>query len=117
MFYTGYTNEKTDNKFYKDYFKKSLLFHDIYELKTIYDSHVSFNRRAFVAEDWTYHRYVLISYNTIVCEWNPYDGFIRYWDGYSSTTMRHINEFRRQHGLQSINKKTWEDLPVKKWEE
>ena len=123
MFYTGYTNEKTD----KAYFKNKLKTFDyISPLQTIYDSHVSFNGRAYVAEKLEYResikndvveRAVLISYNTIVCEWNSSDGFVRYWGGYSATSMRHINEFRRQLGLQSINKKTWEDLPVIDWEE
>lgn len=123
MYYYGYTNEKTD----KTYFKNTLKTFDyISPLQTIYDSHVSFNGRAYVAEKLEYKesvkndvvvRAVLISYNTIVCEWNQVKGFVRYWDGYSATTMRHINEFRKQQGYPSISKKTWEDLPVKKWEE
>lgn len=123
MYYYGYTNEKTD----KAYFKNTLkTFNYISPLQTIYDSHVSFNGRAYVAEKLEYKesvkndvvvRAVLISYNTIVCEWNKVNGFVRYWDGYSATTMRHINEFRKQQGYPNISKKTWEDLPVKKWEE
>lgn len=83
------------------------------ELKCIYDSHVSFNRKALTVQ----HKFgeketYLISYNTIVCAYSPVLGFVRYWGGYSATTMRHINEFRRQFGLQSINKKAWESMDV-----
>lgn len=83
------------------------------ELKTIYDSHVSFNRKALVVQ----HKFgekemYLISYNTIVCAYSPVTGFARYWGGYSATTMRHINEFRRQLGLSSMNKKAWMETEV-----
>ena len=51
MYYYGYTNEKTD----KVYFKNTLKYFDyISPLQTIYDSHVSFNGRAYVAEKLEY---------------------------------------------------------------
>lgn len=53
----------------------------------------------------------LISYNTIVCGFC--DGnFIRFWGGYSRTTMKHVNDFRETLNLPPINKKEWEKLPV-----
>lgn len=83
------------------------------ELKCLYDSHVSFNKKALVIQ----HKFgekemYLISYNTIVCSYSPVTGFARYWGGYSATTMRHINEFRRQLGLSSMNKKAWIETDV-----
>lgn len=123
MYYTGYTNEKTNKK----HFQKTLKTFDyIKELVPLHESHVSFNRRAYTAEKYEYSESVqqdilvesiLISYNTIVCGWSNKSGFVRYWGDYSSTTMRHINEFRRQHGMPNISKEAWQDLPVKKWEE
>ena len=123
MFYTGYTNEKTDKKYFQKYLKT---FDYIQELVPIHDSHVSFNGRAYTAEKFEYREeyqqdylaeMILISYNTIVCGWSSNYGFVRYWGDYSSTTMRHINEFRKQLGYTSLSKKAWEDLPVKNWEE
>lgn len=35
----------------------------------------------------------LRSYNTIVCYVDAFGIFHRTWDGYSATTMRHINSF------------------------
>lgn len=123
MFYTGCTNEKTDKK----KFQKSLKTFDyIKELVPLHESHVSFNKRAYTAEKYEYSESVkqdilvesvLISYNTIVCGWSKKDGFVRYWGDWSSTTMRHINEFRKQLEYPSISKKAWENLPVKNWEE
>ena len=56
----------------------------------------------------------LLSYDTIVCEYDPMTGeFNRLWGGYSRTTANHINDFRRAYGLEPLNKKAWEALPVK----
>ena len=56
----------------------------------------------------------LRSYDTIVCEYNPKTGeFTRLWGGYSRTTANHINDFRRMYGLEPLNKKAWDALPVK----
>ena len=55
----------------------------------------------------------LRSYNTIVC--GIVNGkFIRYWDGYSSTTMKHVNDFRMQHGLTHLRKRDWDKISVSK---
>lgn len=43
---------------------------------------------------------------------NGHSKFIRLLDGYSSTTMRHINAFRETYGLEAISKKQWEKMPV-----
>ena len=56
----------------------------------------------------------LYSYKTKVAILTKGGNFIRLWDGYSVTTMKHINEFRRMNGLETICKKNWEALEVKK---
>ena len=33
--------------------------------------------------------------------------FYKTWRGYSATTLKHVNEFRRVYGLSSMNKKEW----------
>ena len=33
--------------------------------------------------------------------------FYKTWHGYSNTTLKHVNEFRRVYGLPAINKKEW----------
>lgn len=57
----------------------------------------------------------LQSYNTLVC-FMSYDGkFNRLWDGYSVTTIRHINSFMRFIGLPSLGGKSWWDR-LQVWE-
>ena len=51
----------------------------------------------------------LKSYDTIVCMIK--DGnFVKLWDGYSVTTMKHINDFRMMFNLPTLNKKEWMKL-------
>lgn len=53
---------------------------------------------------------LLESYSTIVAS---YDGaFRKHWQGYSATTMKHINIFRAWYGLPSLSKHDWVMLPV-----
>lgn len=54
----------------------------------------------------------LQSYDTIVCYINKNGDFIRLWDGYSSTTARHINDFCTMYNLPTLNKKEWESMNV-----
>ena len=59
----------------------------------------------------------LISYDTTVCSFDlETRKFIRHWDGYSVTTMRHINAFRHFYGLPLLSKSEWisinPDIPV-----
>ena len=111
MFYTGYTNEKTDKRFYKNLFKY------VDELEPIYDSHKSFNRRAYVARDYEKRMTYLISYNTIVCGLDDNHLFFKFWDGYSATTMRHVREFMRQNSFpEGMTKKLWDAIPVSRLE-
>lgn len=53
----------------------------------------------------------LKSYSTIVCEVDPDGNFYKLWNGYSRTTMNHINDFRRLFSLAPLYKKEWDKLP------
>ena len=80
------------------------------ELHPYYDRAKSFYGKAMVL-----HRdnvLTLYSYDTPVCEIRPKVGFIRLWNGWSVTTARHINEFRRQCAMTAICKSDWLALPV-----
>ena len=109
MYYTGYTNEKTNKRNFKSKFG------EITELKTKHDSHSSFNGRAYFASDKKGNVF-LISYNTVVLGFNAESGFHRLWGDYSATTMRHISEFCKQLGYPAMSKKTWDSMPVETWE-
>lgn len=56
----------------------------------------------------------LFSYKTKVAILTKGGNFIKLWDGYSLTTLKHINIFRRENGLKEINKKEWNELEIKK---
>ena len=84
-----------------------------YDLKPIHDSRKSFYGKAFVGvvENSREKIITLWSYNTPVCE--IYNGvFYRLWNGYSATTMRHVNEFCAQYGINGGGKKWWDSLEV-----
>ena len=36
---------------------------------------------------------------------------VRYWNGYSATTIKHINQVLEELNLPKITKKDWEELP------
>lgn len=71
-----------------------------------YDSRKSFYNKAMVFE----HKgnYLLKSYDTFVCA--IINGkVIKLWDGYSMTTMRHINDFVAQFSNNANGGKAWWD--------
>lgn len=52
----------------------------------------------------------LRSYDTTVCR--IIDGkFERLWNGYSKTTLAHVNDFRKLYNLPALNKKEWLAIP------
>lgn len=55
---------------------------------------------------------VLYSYDTPVAKINGRGEFVRLWDGYSVTTMRHINSFIEWFGISGGGKSWWDALPV-----
>lgn len=80
----------------------------VYELKAY--NQKSYYGKAIVIETETENIY-LKSYNTIVC--GIVDGvFVRFWDGYSVTTQKHINDFRYMNGLSSMGKSEWTQLEI-----
>lgn len=79
---------------------------EIFELKPI-STQKSFYGKAQVIKvnGWTF----LKSYQTIVCGVDSANGFHRFWDGYSSTTMKHISSFRG-----GMSKKEWDSFQTEK---
>lgn len=55
--------------------------------------------------------YTLFSYGTPVM-WSDGFQFVRLWNGYSVTTMRHVNAFVRWNGYDMGGKAWWDSLPV-----
>lgn len=55
---------------------------------------------------------VLTSYTTEVAKIDKKGRFIKLWDGYSLTTMNHINAFRIMYGLKAISKNEWLAIPT-----
>ena len=53
--------------------------------------------------------YKLKSYYTDVCEIVNGE-FTKLWEGFSVTTMKHINLFRNANGLASLSKREWIEL-------
>lgn len=82
------------------------------KLKSIYGNQKSYYGKAKVniLDNGTKE---LISYKTKVAIITKGGNFIKLWDGYSLTTMNHINEFRMQNGLNKINKKEWLEINTK----
>lgn len=72
----------------------------------------SYYRKAHILTDDNGNKF-LQSYDTIVCGFVS-GNFERYWNGYSVTTMNHINDFLKLLKLSIMNKKTWTSLTVKK---
>ena len=73
------------------------------------------NRKSFYGKAtvfvWDNDDIELKSYDTIVCR--IHNGvFERLWDGYSATTMRHINAFIDTYGINGGGKAWWQSLPV-----
>lgn len=72
-----------------------------------YDGRKSFYGKAKIIE--TENGRYLQSYNTIVCFLSYGGSFVKFWGGYSSTTMRHINSFMQYVGWKECGGKTWWD--------
>ena len=73
----------------------------------------SFYGKASIIED-TNGEIFLRSYDTLVAYINKAGKFIRLWDGYSVTTMNHVNDFLRCFNIPGGGKKWWESLEVEK---
>ena len=86
----------------------------IYDLPVMgYDRAKSFYGKAKVIEKDNGEK-VLQSYNTEVCKISGNGEFVRLWDGYSVTTMRHVNSFLSFFGMSGGGKSWWEAQNVRK---
>lgn len=83
----------------------------IYELPNIGDRRKSFCGKAKVIEKDNGEK-VLQSYDTEVCKITSSGEFVRMWDGYSSTTMRHINSFLQFFDILGGGKSWWDAQTV-----
>lgn len=57
---------------------------------------------------------VLQSYNTEVCKIRSNGEFVRMWEGYSVTTMRHVNSFLSFFGISGGGKEWWNAQSIRK---
>ena len=53
----------------------------------------------------------LTSYTTDVARIDKEGHFIKLWNGYSVTTMNHVNAFRIMNGLNALTKNEWLEIP------
>lgn len=81
-----------------------------YELVPMHCNVKSFYGKAVVREYAGI--YILSSYGTPVLRLNEDMSMNRLWDGWSTTTQRHINEFLDQFGVEHGGKDWWINLPV-----
>lgn len=58
---------------------------------------------------------ILQSYNTEVCAIDANGRFLRFWAGYSATTMRHVNRFLQFYGIPGGGKAWWDAQPVERF--
>lgn len=66
------------------------------------------NNRAVTIDDG--ERIYLQSYDTLILSVNTFTGeVVKMWDGYTVTTLKHINTFLAGFGLK-FNKKSWLDF-------
>jgi len=83
-----------------------------YELSPMGNDHAkSFYGKAIIIENESGEK-VLQSYETEVCKINNNGKFARLWDGYSATTMRHVNSFLDFVGIEGGGKAWWDAQPV-----
>ena len=84
----------------------------VYELKPN-DNRKSFYGKAKIIYSDDPVEIYLQSYDTKVCKYVVSTGeFVRLWDGYSATTMRHINAFLNYMGINGGGKSWWIAQPV-----
>lgn len=75
------------------------------------DNAKSFYKKAIVTEKDN-GEIVLQSYETNVCKIKSNGEFVRLWDGYSVTTMRHVNSFLVFVGVEGGGKAWWDAQPI-----
>lgn len=73
----------------------------------------SFYKKALILRRTATNEYILRSYNMDVAAFIN-GKFLRLWNGYSVTTMRHVNAFLKYLQIPGGGKKWWDALPVEK---
>lgn len=92
-----------------------------YDLSPLHTSQKSFYGKATVHayQHGGDNYYTLLSYGTPVVSVYVGSGNIphikRIWDGYSATTMRHVNELLSQHGFPKLSAHAWRAMEVGKF--
>ena len=70
-----------------------------------------FGGRALIIPDG--NKLILRSYYTDVCEFDlKTEKFTKTWNGFSVTTLKHVNIFRRFLALNELSKREWIELEV-----
>lgn len=92
-----------------------------YELKPIHTNQKSFYRKAIVTVSYNDDDMYLVlqSYDTYVVMVKITKGGMpqvrRLWDGYSATTMRHVNELLMQEDFPKLSARAWRSMEVGEW--
>lgn len=89
-----------------------------YDLLPLHTSQKSFygKARVHVFEHGRDNYHTLLSYGTAVVSVYVGDDNIPYikrlWDGYSATTLRHVNELLMQQGFPKLSARAWRSMEV-----
>ena len=92
-----------------------------YDLLPLRTSQKSFygKARVYAINDGGDHYYTLHSYGTaVVSVYVGHDNIPymkRLWDGYSATTMRHVNELLMQEGFPKLSARAWRAMELGKF--
>ena len=81
---------------------------DLEKIEFISDLKCQDTRKSFYGKAkliFTKEEVFLFSYNTLVCKIDKQGNFIRLWEGYSLTTMRHVNSFLQNFCISGGGKK------------
>lgn len=87
------------------------------ELRPVYSGQKSYHGKAKVIVEGGVRR--LYSYDTAILEYHSGENGVclkKLWDGYSPTTMMHINDFMYQLGFATMSKKEWLEWEVNKYD-
>lgn len=82
-------------------------------LNPVCDRAKSYYKKAKVAE-YDNGEKRLYSYGTHVATIDGQNNFHKIWNGYSATTMRHVNSFIYYYGVNGGGKKWWDEQPCGK---
>ena len=106
---------------YSMYTNKYMDSNDLKEMRQEYKE-IKAEKKAFVLDNFggraliipVENGYILQSYYTKVAIYRNGE-FFKTWNGYSVTTLKHINAFRKWINLPALSKREWIELP-NEWE-